>query len=107
AQEARLQLGRHVADLVEEQRAALGLLEAPAPQRLRARERAALVAEQLGLEQVLRHGRGVDGDEGLGDARAVTVQRARDQLLAGAGFTRDQHRRARLREPPDRAEYFL
>ena len=30
AQQARLQVGRHVADLVEEQRAALGLLEAPA-----------------------------------------------------------------------------
>ena len=30
AQQARLQLERHVADLVEEQRAALGLLEAAA-----------------------------------------------------------------------------
>ena len=30
AQQAHLQVGRHVADLVEEQRAAFGLLEAPA-----------------------------------------------------------------------------
>ena len=37
AQEPHLQVGRHVADLVEEQRAALGLLEAAAAQRLRAR----------------------------------------------------------------------
>ena len=51
AQEAHLQVGGHVADLVEEQRAALGLLEAPAAQRLRAGERAALVAEELGLER--------------------------------------------------------
>ena len=31
AQQAHLQIGRHVADLVQEQRPALGLLEAPAP----------------------------------------------------------------------------
>ena len=47
AQQARLQVERHVADLVEEQRAAVGLLEAAAPRRLRAGEGAALVAEQL------------------------------------------------------------
>ena len=35
------------------------------------------------------------------------MQGARDQLLAGAGFTGDQHRRARLREPPDGTEDFL
>ena len=63
AQQARLQVERHVADLVEEQRAAVGLLEAAAPRRLRAGEGAALVAEQLGLEQVLRDRRGVDRDE--------------------------------------------
>ena len=33
AQQAHLQIGRHVADLVQEQRAALGLLEAPAARR--------------------------------------------------------------------------
>src|SRR5205085_5240832 len=38
AQQARLQLGRHVADLVQEKRAAFGLLEAPAPLLLRAGE---------------------------------------------------------------------
>ena len=65
AQQPRLQVRRHVADLVEEQRAAVGLLEAAAPLRLRAGEGAALVAEQLGLEQVLRDRRGVDRDEGL------------------------------------------
>src|SRR5438105_4182675 len=44
AQKPRLQFGGHVADLVEEKRAALGLLEAPAPLLLRAGKRAALVA---------------------------------------------------------------
>ena len=88
AQQARLQVGRHVADLVQEQRAALGLLEAAASQLLRAGERAALVAEQLGLEQIARNRRGVQRDEGLAGARAVVVQRARDQLLAGARLAR-------------------
>jgi hypothetical protein len=53
AQQAGLQVERHVADFVEEQRAALGLLEAAAALRLRAGEGAALMAEQFGLQQVL------------------------------------------------------
>jgi hypothetical protein len=53
AQQARLQVEGHVADFVEEQRAALGLLEAAAALRLRAGEGAALVAEQLAFQQVL------------------------------------------------------
>jgi hypothetical protein len=64
AQQARLQVERHVADFVQEQRAAIGLLEAAAAHGLRAGEGAALVAEQFGLQQVLGNGRGVDGDEG-------------------------------------------
>ncbi len=54
AQQAGLQLRRHVADFVEEQRAAVGLLEAAAAQRVGAGEGALLVAEQFGLEQVAR-----------------------------------------------------
>ena len=107
AQQPRLQLRRHVADLVEEQRAALGLLEAAAALLLRAGERAALVAEQLGLEQVLRHRRGVDGDEGLCGARTMPVQRPGDKLLAGAGLAGDQHRDARLGKAADGAENLL
>ena len=63
AQQPRLQRGRHVADLVEKQRAAIGLLEAAAAQRIGAGERALLVAEQLGLEQVRGERRGVERDE--------------------------------------------
>ena len=84
AQKPRLQLRRHVADLVEKERAAFGLLEAPAPLLLRAGERTALMAEELRFQQVLGHRRGIDGDKRLGRARAMTVQRARHQLLAGA-----------------------
>ena len=51
AQELDLHLQRQVADLVEEQRAAVGELEAALPPRHGAGERALLVAEQLALEE--------------------------------------------------------
>jgi hypothetical protein len=107
AQQARLQVERHVADLVEEERAAVGLLEAAAPRRLRAGERAALVAEQLGFEQVLRDRRGVDRDERPRGARAVLVQRVGDELLARARLAGDEHGDDALAEAADGAEHVL
>src|SRR4029077_15789161 len=92
AQEPRLQRQRHVADLIEEERAAIRLLEASAPLRIRSREGAALVSEKLGLEKVGRNGGSVEGDERAAGARAVLVQGAGDELLAGAGFAGDEHR---------------
>ena len=50
AQEVDLDLGAHVADLVEEQRALVGELDLAAAARDRAGEGAPLVAEQLALE---------------------------------------------------------
>ena len=88
AQQTRLQVEGHVADLVEKQRAAVGLLEAAAAHGLRAGEGAALVAEQFALQQVLRDRRGVDGHERPAGARAVLVQRARHQFLARAASRR-------------------
>ena len=81
-QQAGLQVLRHVADLVQEQRAALGLFETAAPQLLGTGERAALMAEQLRLEQIARNGGGVQRHEGLAGARAVVVQRPCHQFLA-------------------------
>jgi hypothetical protein len=111
AQQPRLQVEGHVADLVEKQRAAVGLLEAAAAHGLRAGEGAALVAEEFALEQVLRDRRGVDRDEGALAAeiaaRAVAVQRARDQLLAGAALAGDHHRHRALAQAADRAEHVL
>ena len=107
AQQPGLQLRRHVADLVEEQRAAVGLLEAPAPQLRRAGERTLLVTEQLRLEQVGGERRGVERDERLGRARTVPMQRPRHELLARAGLAGDQHGHARTRQSPDRAEDLL
>ena len=107
AQQACLQVERHVADFVEEQRAVLGLFEAALAGRLRAGERAAFMTEQFGFEQVLRNRRGVQRDERSVRARAVPVQRPRDELLAGARFAGDQHGRGRMRQAADRAEHVL
>ena len=66
----------HVADLVEEERAAVGLLEEAALPRLRAGERAALVAEELALDELARDGRAVHLDERRVVARAEAVDGA-------------------------------
>ena len=55
-------------------------------------ERAALVAEQLALQEPTRDGGAVDVDERAGGVRAAPVNGARDQLFAGAGFAIDHHR---------------
>ena len=50
------------------------------------------VAEELGFEQLLGNRAAVHRDEHALGAAAVVVDRARDQLLAGAALARDQHR---------------
>src|SRR6185295_3274280 len=85
AQQLRLHGQRQLADLVEEQRAAVGRLEQPRLVVGRAGERAAHVPEQLALEQRFDDGGAVDGDEALAAARAQLVNRVRDALLPGAG----------------------
>ena len=50
------------------------------------------MAKQLVLGQLIRQCTAIDGHEGKIASRAQVVDRARDQLLAGAGFAADQHR---------------
>src|SRR5262245_1523953 len=83
-EELGLQVRRHLADLVEEQRAPLGHLEEPFLVGLGARKGTLLVPEQFGLDQVLRNGRTVYLDEGALGPLGVVVDRVGDQLLAGA-----------------------
>ncbi len=71
AQQLGLQAERHLGDFVEQQRAALRLLELAGVRGVRAGEGAALVAEQHGFEHVLGDRRAVDGDEGSVGARGV------------------------------------
>ena len=63
AQQFGLQRQRHLGDFVQQQRAALRLLEFAGVRVGRAGEGAALVAEQHGFEHVLGDGRAVDRDE--------------------------------------------
>src|SRR2546430_7463774 len=97
AQELRLELGLDGADLVEEERAPLRELELPELARVRARERAPLVAEQLRLDQRLDDAPGDDGDEGLVAERPLVVEPAIDELLTGAALPAGHDRRGRLR----------
>ena len=88
AQQLGLRRQRQLADLVEEQRAAAGGLERAAAQPVGAGEGAALVAEQLALDELLRQRGAVDRDERRLLARPEPVQLARDQLLARAALAR-------------------
>ena len=93
---------RHVADLVEEQRAAVGDFDLARRLLHGARERALLEAEQLRLEQRVRDRRAVDRDERLARARAQRVNRARQDFLARAAFALQQRRRVGRRHLLDR-----
>ena len=112
---------RGLADLVEEERSALRLLEEALLLLDGARERAALVAEELGLEEVLGHRAAVDRDERAGRARAeawwiaratsslpvpdspvmrtvdVVLPMRRDEVEEGAHLPRDADDRRRPR----------
>ena len=92
AQDLDLHRQRHVADLVEEQRAAVGHFETALARGDRAGEGSLLVTEQLGLEQLARDRAAVDGDERPVAARRLVMHGARDDFLAGAGLAGDEHR---------------
>src|SRR5262245_11990869 len=84
AQELRLEVGRQVADLVQQQRAVVGELEASDASRDGTREGAPLVAEQLALEQARGDRRTIELDEWTAPPPAQLVNQASDQLLAGS-----------------------
>ena len=82
---------RDVGDLVEEERAAVGELEAADAIGLGVGERAADVSEQLALEDAFGESAGVDRDERPVGARRSRVQPAGDDFLAGAVLAGDEH----------------
>ncbi len=91
AQQLHLHRRAHVADLVEEQRAALGDLETALAGGHRAGEGAFLMAEQLALEQLGGDRAAVHRDERpLATGRKV-VDGAGGHFLAGAGLAQDQN----------------
>ena len=101
AQQLGLQRQRHVADLVEEQRAAVGGLEEADLALVGAGERAALVAEQLALEQALGQRRAVELDQRPVAAAGALVDRLAHQLLADPGLAEDQHGHRGVGDPLD------
>ena len=94
----------HGGDFVEEKRAAIGDFEEPLLRGDRRRKRALHVAEERGLEQLSRHGAGVDGYEGLVAARRVGVNGLGDQFLAGSAFALDENGGAAGRNLRDQVE---
>jgi len=97
----RLHLQGQLADLVQEQRSAVGLGEGAAPIRDGAGERAAHVAEQRRFDRS-RDGAAVEHDERPVAARAVAVDLLGEQLLAGAGLAFQQHRGVVVATSPSR-----
>ena len=65
------------------------------------------MTEQLALEQRLGDGAAVDRDEAAAAARRRVVDRARDELLAGAGLADEEHGGGRLRGLVEQAEHLL
>ena len=97
----------HVADFIEEEGPAVGLLELADALPLGPGEGALFVAEQLAFQQVLRDGGAVDGQEGLIGTAAVLVQGAGDQLLARPAFAQDEHVDILRRHPADGLAHLL
>src|SRR5690606_14734469 len=101
----RLETEWHVPDLVEEERSAVRLRKEPTVVLGGTREGAAHVTEHLALEERLRDRGSVHRDEGLRLPPAAPVDRARDELLAGARLADHEHGRGgRSDEIDPRAE---
>jgi hypothetical protein len=94
-------------DLIEKERPPVGGLEQTGLRLARLGEGAALVAEQLRLEQGFGDGRAVHVDEGPAGPGAHAVEQPGHQPLAGPGLAGDEHRwragrgPARLHQAPD------
>ena len=81
----------HVADFIEEERPAIGLLKFTDLVFRRAGKAALNVPEELGLDQLLRNRRAIDFHERPLGAKARGMQRTRNELLARTAFTVNQH----------------
>ena len=79
----------HIADLIEEESAAFGLLEFSEVASGSTGERAFFVAKEFGLDQFGGNCRAIESDEGVFVARRFFVNGASDQFFSGAGFTED------------------
>ena len=97
AQELHLQFERQLADLVEEQRAAVRLQELARVLFRGSGEGALLVAEEDRLDQIGWQRAAIDGHERLAAAIGGALNGARDDFLADARLALDEHRYGRTR----------
>ena len=110
AQQLDLNVERKFADLVEKQRSAIGFEKLARVFICRAGEGAFLVAKEYRLDEIGRQRAAIDRDEGFSLAVGAALDRARDKLLADAGFSLDQNRDGGVRgalPEPDHARHML
>ena len=100
-QQHHLHLGRGLADLVQEQRAAVGALEVAGLVAHRAGVGPLGRSEQLGGGERRRDGAHVHRQEGLVAPRAGLMDGVGDELLAGAGLAAEQHRHLEVGDAAD------
>jgi hypothetical protein len=98
AQEGHLGLERQLSDLVEEERPARRHFEAAHSPLHGPGECSSLVSEQLRGDERRRRYRAVDADERAVGAQRLSMNRAGDELLPGAGLARDEDRGIRPRD---------
>ena len=89
AQEFGLHGDGHIANFVEEERAAFGLFEFAEVAAGRAGEGTFFVAEEFGLDEFGGDGGAIQGDESIFMAGGFFMDGAGDEFFAGAGFAKD------------------
>jgi hypothetical protein len=104
-QQFGLQGRRNIAYLVQEESPFVSQFEAANLLRYGPGERASLVAKKLAFQQIERNGSAIQFNEWASAPHAQIVNRARDQLLAGACFSLDKNRGVRMRGAFDLFEY--
>ncbi len=93
AQQLDLHMQRQIRDFIQKKRAALGGLNQALLVADRARKTAAFVAKELALHEFGGNCAAIDRYERAIPARAGLMNEFRHQLLAGAGFAGNMHRR--------------
>ena len=106
-QQLGLQAQRHLADLVQEERASLCHLDSSRIRLHGSGESAARVSEEFGFEQGLGNGGAIDHREGAPGARTQLMNGAGHDFLAAAGRARDQHGCIPLRQQARQTIYGL
>src|SRR5258708_7481968 len=107
AKQLGLQIRRHLADLVEQERAPLRHLEEALLVVLRAGERPLLVAKQLRLDQILGNRRAVDLDERPLRPLAVVMDGVGDELFPGPVLALDEDVRVAAGHALYQLEHFV